>query len=137
MILLVALHNSVPIAPGRNERKREEKHVFRSWQRFRLSLPVRLIVARDNATRITDGRANDISDGGLLLFAGFEVSLGDSVFVEFTPPFSGEAVRVRGVVRHRRGYHYGVQFYSETPAEDGQIKKFRNLLTMAAGATPR
>src|SRR5258708_6711238 len=137
MILRVALHNSTPIASGWNERNRDEKHVFRLWQRFRLNLPVRLIVSRDNRTRITDGRANDISDGGLLIFAGFELGLGDSVFVEFTPPFSGEAVRAHGIVRHRRGYNYGVQFHSETSAEADQIKKFRNLLTMAAGATPR
>ncbi|MBZ5520995.1 MAG: PilZ domain-containing protein [Acidobacteriia bacterium] len=118
-----------------NRQNREEKGVFRRWQRYRLNMPVRLIVSRDNSTRITDGRANDISDGGLLIFAGFELSLGDDVFVEFTPPFSGEAVRARGVIRHRRGYNYGVQFHSETSLEEDQIKKFRSLLSMAAGTT--
>jgi hypothetical protein len=137
MILAVALHNHIPMAPDMNKWNRGEKGVFRRWQRFRLNLPVRLIVSRDNNTRITEGRANDISDGGLLIFAGLELRLGDGVFVEFTPPFSGEAVRARGIVRHRRGYNYGVQFHSEHPSEEDQIKKFRNLLSMAAGATHR
>ncbi len=97
-------------------------------------MPIRLIVDRDNITRITDGRANDISDGGLLVFAGIELSTSDNVFVEFTPPYSGEAVRARGVVRHRRGYTYGVQFYSENATEEDQIKKFRGLMSMAAGS---
>lgn len=116
-----------------NQQNREERGVFRRWQRFRLNMPVRLIVSRDNSTRITDGRANDISDGGLLIFAGFELKMGDTVHVEFTPPFSGEAVRARGVIRHRRGYNYGIQFQGETAMEEDQIKKFRNLLSMAAG----
>jgi len=135
MILPMAVHNSIPLTPRMNDQNSSERGVFRRWQRFRLNMPVRLIVARDNSTRITDGRANDISDGGLLIFAGFELNLGDSVFVEFTPPFSGEAVRARGVIRHRRGYNYGVQFYSETSLEEDQIKKFRSLLSMAAGST--
>jgi hypothetical protein len=137
MILAVALHNHIPMAPGMNKWSRDEKGVFRRWQRFRLNLPIRLIISRDNNTRITEGRANDISDGGLLIFAGLELRLGDGVFVEFTPPFSGEAVRARGIVRHRRGYNYGVQFHCENPSEEDQIKKFRNLLSMAAGATHR
>ncbi len=56
-------------------------------------MPIRLIVDRDNITRITDGRANDISDGGLLVFAGIELSTSDNVFVEFTPPYSGKIPR--------------------------------------------
>ena len=129
----MAVHNSFRLTSEMNQQDREERGVFRRWQRFRLNMPVRLIVLRDNSTRITDGRANDISDGGLLIFAGFELKMGDTVHVEFTPPFSGEAVRARGVIRHRRGYNYGIQFQSQTPMEEDQIRKFRNLLSMAAG----
>jgi hypothetical protein len=130
--LRMAVHNGVPLAPRMNAQNPHEKGVFRRWQRFRLNMPVRLIVTRDNSTRITEGRANDISDGGLLVFAGLELNTGDTV--QFTPPFSGEAVRARGIVRHRRGYNYGVQFHGETETEDDQIRKFRSLLSMAAGS---
>src|SRR5215471_2367364 len=79
---------------------------FRRWNRFRLNLPVRLIVARNEGTRIMEGRAKDICEGGLLIFAGVELRGGDKLFLEFTPPYSSGPIRAPAVVRHRRGYHY-------------------------------
>jgi len=111
----------------------QEKAVFRRWQRYRLNLPIRLIVSREGNTRITTGRATDISQGGILVFAGIELSAGSEVFVEFTEPYAGEPMRARGLVRHRRGYNYGVEFLSETPAEQEQADKFRSLVRMAGG----
>ncbi len=110
-----------------------EKAIFRRWQRYRLNLPIRLIVTRDEGTRIADGRANDISEGGMLIFAGIELRTDDQVQIEFTPPYSSSPVRVAGIVRHRRGYNYGVEFRSETRSEQEQTEKFRNLLQLAAG----
>ena len=110
-----------------------EKAVFRRWQRYRLNLPMRLITSNNGNTRITSGRATDISQGGLLVFAGIELKTGSEVFVEFTEPYSGEPIRARGLVRHRRGYNYGVEFLSETPAEQERADKFRALVRMAAG----
>ncbi|HEV2991728.1 MAG TPA: PilZ domain-containing protein [Candidatus Angelobacter sp.] len=114
-----------------------QRTAFRRWQRYRLNLPIRLIVSRDATTRITNGRAADISQGGVLVFAGIELKNGSEVFVEFTEPYSGEAIRARGLVRHRRGYNYGVEFVTETTGDQEQADKFRALLRMAAGsATP-
>lgn len=129
MISVMATHTSARLG--------NERAVFRRWQRYRLNLPIRLIVSHNGNTRITSGRATDISQGGLLVFAGIELTAGTEVFVEFTEPYSGEPIRARGLVRHRRGYNYGVEFHSETPAEQEQADKFRALVRMAAGsATP-
>ena len=106
---------------------------FRQWQRYRLNLPIRLIVSRDGITRILEGRAQDVSQGGLLVFAGLELKTGDGVFVEFTAPYSGEPLRAPGIVRQRRGYNYGVEFLHETTAEQEQTERFRKLLRLAAG----
>lgn len=119
--------------PQIGSRAAGEKAIFRRWQRFRLNLPVRLIVTRDEGTRIAEGRANDISEGGMLIFAGTELRADDKVVVEFTPPYSSSPVRAPGIVRHRRGYNYGVEFRAETRADQEQIEKFRNLLHLAAG----
>jgi len=78
------------------------------------------------------GRANDVSEGGLLVFAGLELKTGDEVTIEFTPPFSAP-VRARGIVRHRRGYNYGVEFLQETETDKEQAERFRGLLRMVAG----
>jgi hypothetical protein len=35
------------------------------------------------------------------------------VALEFTPPYAGPPIRVRGTVRNRAGYRYGVEFLIE------------------------
>jgi hypothetical protein len=79
------------------------------------------------------GRANDMSEGGVLVFVGMEVKTADEVTIEFTPPFASGPVRARGIVRHRRGYNYGVEFILGSDADKEQIEKFRGLLRLAAG----
>jgi len=114
-----------------------EKAIFRRWQRYRLNLPIRVIVTRDEGTRIADGRANDISEGGMLIFAGIELRAEDQVMVEFTPPYSSNPLRVPGIVRHRRGYNYGVEFRLESASDIEDTAKFRNLVSLSAGGTGR
>jgi hypothetical protein len=111
----------------------QEKAIFRRWQRYRLNLPVRLIVVRDESTRISEGRANDICEGGMLVFAGIELRADDRVYLEFTPPYSSNPLRAPGVIRHRRGYYYGVEFLSATAEDLEQTERFRNMLKLAAG----
>jgi hypothetical protein len=111
-----------------------ERTNFRRWQRQRLNMPIRLVVSREDRTKIIEGRANDISEGGLLIFAGVELRGGEKLAVEFTLPFSSTPVRAPGVVRHRRGYHYGIEFGSESLSDQEQTEKFRNLLQLAAGS---
>jgi PilZ domain len=110
-----------------------ERAVFRRWQRYRLNLPIRLIFTHDGTTKIMSGRGNDMSEGGVLVFAGMELKTGDEVLIEFTPPFAEGPVRVRGLVRHRRGYNYGIEFALETKEEQDQTEKFRGMLRLAAG----
>jgi hypothetical protein len=69
----------------------------------------------------------------MLVFAGVELRAEDKVFIEFTPPYSSTPVRAPGTIRHRRGYHYGVEFLDETAADVEQTSRFRNLLKLAAG----
>jgi hypothetical protein len=133
MATQVGLQNGV----AKGKPSHPEKAIFRRWQRYRLNLPVRLIVSRDESTKITDGRVHDVSEGGVLLFAGIELRTSDEVSIEFTLPYSSTPVRAPGTVRHRRGYTYGVEFRSETPTDQELVAKFRNLMQLAAThATP-
>ena|SRR5579864_8542048 len=112
----------------------QERAVFRRWQRYRLNLPISVIHVYDGGTKIVAGRGNDMSEGGVLVFAGMELKTGDEVAIEFMPPYSDAPLRARGIIRHRRGYNYGVEFIMDTPAEKDQIEKFRGMLRLAAGA---
>lgn len=113
-------------------KSRSGRTVFRRWQRHRLNVPIRLIVSRENKTRIAEGRVNDISEGGLLVFAALELRGTERLALEFTLPYSSTFVRAPGIVRHRRGYHYGIEFGSEDSVDQELTEKFRSLLQMAA-----
>ena len=115
----------------------QERAVFRRWQRYRLNVPIRLIHTHEGTSKIMAGRGNDVSEGGVLVFAGIELKTGDAVVIEFTPPFASGPVRAKGIVRHRRGYNYGIEFLQETEADREQTERFRGLLRMVAGNTPQ
>jgi len=108
----------------------------RRWQRFKLNVPVRVIAYRDNKATIVSGRGNEVSEGGLAIFAGLEVRLGEEIGVEFTPPYSSEPLRVRGIVRNRKGYKYGIEFLAENPDEHERVARLRELLRFASGNQP-
>lgn len=137
MILVMVTHPGLRRESPAGRDSSPEKAIFRRWQRYRLNLPVRLIVTREEGTRITDARAQDMSEGGMLIFAGMELRAEDKVLVEFTPPYSSSPMRAPGIVRHRRGYNYGVEFRPETSSDQEQTEKFRNLLQLAAGDARR
>jgi hypothetical protein len=131
----MATQASLQTGVAKGKPSRPDKTIFRRWQRYRLNMPVRLILSREDGTKITEGRVHDVSEGGVLLFAGIELRTSDEVSVEFTLPYSSTPVRAPGAVRHRRGYTYGVEFRRETPADQELVAKFRNLLQLAAHAT--
>ena len=69
-----------------------------------------------------------ISEGGMAVTAGVELKPGEDVAIEFTPPYAGDPIRVRGTVRNRTGYRYGVEFVSESAEETEQLNRLRPML---------
>lgn len=108
----------------------------RRWPRFKLDVPVRVIAYRDNKANIVSGRGNEVSEGGLAVFAGIELRPGEQIWVEFTPPYSSEPLRVRATVRNRTGYKYGIEFRADDAAEQERVARLRELLRFASGAQP-
>jgi len=108
----------------------------RRWQRFKLDVPVRVIAYRENKVIIVSGRGNEVSEGGLAIFAGVEVKLGEELSVEFTPPYSSEPLRVRAIARNRKGYKYGIEFLAQNAEEEERVARLRELLRFASGNQP-
>ena len=97
---------------------------IRRWPRYKVNVPIRVIVSRAMKASIFDGRGTSLSEGGMALFAGAEFRLGDQVAVEFTPPFSSPPIRVDAKICNRTGYHYGVEFLS---IDDAKNKAWPNF----------
>jgi len=105
----------------------------RRWKRFHLEVPVRLVLHRPAFASSITGRGTELNEGGMSIFAGIELRLGDQVAVEFTPPYGEAPLRLWAVVRNRAGYYYGLEFLAENDGERGQVERFRSVLRGASG----
>ena len=107
----------------------------RRWQRYHFDVPIRLVFENGNHARVAEGRGTELNEGGLGLYAGIELEIGDHVEVELTVPFYCLALRLKGVVRNRpgNGYYYGIQFVDTDATQKGEIALFAKMLQSAAG----
>ena len=101
----------------------------RRWPRYKIDVPVRAVIHKPDRTLIRDGRGTEMSEGGMRLLLGVELGLGEEIEVEFTPPYSGNPIRVRSEVRNRYGYCYGVKFIPEGKEERSEVTRLRQMLT--------
>ena len=107
----------------------------RRWPRYKLDVPIRVIATSGEKDRVVSGRGRDISEGGVQVFAGNELRVGDRIQGEFTPPY-GEPLRVAGHVRNRNGYYYGVEFLRGTPREISDALRLRDILQSLSSVSP-
>jgi hypothetical protein len=106
----------------------------RRWKRYDIHVPVRLIVHHALHTSRISGRGTELNQGGMCIFAGAELSLGEQVELEFTAPYCGDPLRIWCVVRNRSGYYYGLEFLAENAGEREQVTRFREILRSSVGA---
>ncbi|HYM05713.1 MAG TPA: PilZ domain-containing protein [Terriglobales bacterium] len=84
----------------------------RRWPRKPVDLQV-LVVLRDGESKVfVPGRLTEISKGGLALCAGINLQPGDPLEIELPAPYS----RVKGTIRSRDGYCFGVEFATSLSA---------------------
>ena len=79
----------------------------RRWQRQPVDLPLGVVTGNGQLGTVVPGRATEISEGGMALYAGIDLEPGDLMAVEFRGP---SQARVAGVVRSRSGYCFGLEF---------------------------
>jgi hypothetical protein len=110
----------------------ESASTLRRWLRFEADVPVRVIVTNRHKVVVLDGRGNALNEGGMAMFAGAELKLGDQIAVEFTPAYASP-IRVEARVCNRSGYVYGLEFLADTSARKTQVSTFRNHLKTVTG----
>src|SRR3954466_2051379 len=88
----------------------------RRWERYDVEIRVKVSVSRKSQQVSLSGTAHDISEGGMAMFVVGDLEVGETIEIDFAMPYSQRRV-LRGVVRNRDSYQYGVQFLNPT-AED-------------------
>ncbi len=101
---------------------------MRRWPRLQIRVPVTVIAHKPNKTVYIDGRGTDINEGGIAVFAGSELGIGEEVEISFTPPYHGEPLMARTIIRNRRGYTYGMEFVTETKEDQEKVERIRHVL---------
>ena len=105
----------------------------RRAMRYKLDVPLRVILQKLTTTLIRDGRGTEISEYGMCVMAGVELKFGEEVEIEFTLPYSGEPIRVSSAVRNRVGYRYGCEFIPDGQEEQQVAARLRQVLQTFAG----
>ena len=98
----------------------------RRWQRYPFDASVRVVVDHAPDKTVVNGRGVHFSEGGICLFAAANLPVGSNVKVEFKTPHTDEPVRVRGKVRNRSVYLYGVEFLSDKSEDRQQLARLSN-----------
>ena len=62
------------------------------------------------------------------MFGRVELAIGAQVGVEFIPPCSGQAVRVRCFVRNRQRHNYGLEFVTENDSDYESVAQIESTL---------
>jgi hypothetical protein len=85
----------------------------RRWERHPFDVPLRIVVDHSPEKTAVDARGIRLSEGGISLFAAANLPVGSNVEVEFQNPRTHESLYVRGKIRNRSVYLYGVEFIAD------------------------
>ena len=73
--------------------------------------------------------AHNISEGGLRLFIAGELQLGETISFDLSLPYS-KSVSLRGVIRNRDRYDYGVEYLQPSAAAQEAIVRNCRALSL-------
>ncbi len=85
----------------------------RRWDRLPVDLPVRVVTSKGFSTTVVHGRGIELSEGGMVLYAGVLLNEGDLLEIEFDTPAPS---RIPAIVRSRNGFCFGLEFIAPLPA---------------------
>jgi len=90
---------------------------------FRQPIDIRVrITLPDVKESVIFGRGEDISVGGMAIFAATDMKIGDRVVIEFVL-LSGRQIKLEAIVRNRHSYRYGLEFATLTSDQRNEIER--------------
>jgi hypothetical protein len=99
-------------APTRKRADSEVDRRRRRHPRYQADFQVVASHLEGNQYKKLQGHCRDMSEAGLGMLLPAEISIGEVVGLSFSLPELAASLELRGVVRYRRGYHYGFEFLS-------------------------
>ncbi len=103
----------------------------RRHSRYRADFSVVASYLEANDYRKLEGHCRDLSEAGMGLLLATDMNIGEVAGLSFFFPGSASAWELRGVVRYRRGYHYGFEFLSLTAEQRESLRAYLTTLEPA------
>jgi hypothetical protein len=85
----------------------------RRWDRLPVDMPVKVVTSKGFSTTTVMGRGTELSEGGMVLYAGILLNPGDLLEIEFDMPIHS---RLPAIVRSRNGFCFGLEFITPLSA---------------------
>jgi hypothetical protein len=104
----------------------------RRFRRYLIDIRITANVFRSGATTALWGRSSELGEDGIGGTLTGEVEPGEVVTMELTLPLSACPMKLRALVRYRRGLHHGFEFLAVTQEQRETLRRVCELL--AAGS---
>lgn len=88
-----------------------------------VQIPVTVISSQRRKSDIANGKASDLSEGGMGVMVATDLSTHQPIWIQFTAPAFNQPVQMRAVVRHSSAGRYGLQFQQPTRDQLDQIQR--------------
>jgi c-di-GMP-binding flagellar brake protein YcgR len=94
----------------------------RRYPRYRTDIPMKAVVLRDDGYIELRGRCSDIGEGGLGAVLTDDLLPGEVVSLQIALDRQAESLRVRAIVRYRKGLVYGFEFLGLSSDQQQAVK---------------
>lgn len=101
----------------------------RKWKRFKVDIRVRIRRWEEPEESASVVRTYELSEGGMSVYASETLDVGTFMLAEFSLPPSPNGLRIRAVVRNRRGFRCGLEFVDLAAAERSELVRYLGSLT--------
>jgi hypothetical protein len=103
----------------------------RRFPRYPLDIRLAVHVFRSGATTSLWGRSSELGEDGIGGTVTGELELGEVVSMELSLPLSAYPLKLRAIVRYRKGLHHGFEFLAMSAAQHEIVRRVCEML--AAG----
>jgi c-di-GMP-binding flagellar brake protein YcgR len=97
---------------------------MRRWKRFKVDVRVRLRRWEEPEESALVVRSYELGEGGISVYASETLEMGTFMMLAFQLPGMEQGMRLRAVVRDRRGFRCGLEFVDLKVAERAEILRY-------------
>ncbi|PYX97251.1 MAG: hypothetical protein DMG71_03560 [Acidobacteria bacterium] len=109
-----------PALPSRNKRR---------YRRYLLDIRLSVSVFREAGQSHFWGRSTEFGEDGIGGTLTGDLEPGEVVSMEFQLPLSSYPLKLRAIVRYRRGLHYGFEFLTINPEQRSAMQRVCEMLS--------